>query len=84
MMGINGSVIAHRKEVPKAWKGIEKGDEFYVLSRRPDCIQLDSSMGSTEALFLSDIEIFKNEDFWKNYDLIEYSIDEETKLLIYK
>lgn len=84
MMGINDPVIASRKNVPKEWKGIEKGDGKYVLSRRPDYIHFGSSGGSVEPVFLSDIEIFKSEEFWRNYDLIVYPIDKETKLRIYK
>ena len=84
MMGINDTVIANRQNVPKEWKGIEKGDGKYVLSRRPDYIQFGSSTGSIEPYFLSDIEIFESEDFWKNYDLVAYSIDKKIKLLIYE
>jgi len=84
MMGINDTTIANRKCVPKQWKGIEKGDGKYVLSRRPQYIQLSSSAGSAEPRFLSGIEIYQSEEFWNNYDLAEYHIDEETTLLIYK
>ncbi len=84
MMGINDTVIANRKNVPKEWKGIEKGDGKYVLTRRPDYIHFGSSTGSVEPTFLSDIEIFESEEFWKNYDLAVYPIDKETKLRIYK
>ena len=84
MMGINDTTIANRKCVPKQWKGIEKGDGKYVLSRRPQYIQLSSSAGLAEPRFLSGIEIYQSEEFWNNYDLAEYHIDEETTLLIYK
>ena len=84
MMGLNDPVIANRRNVPKAWKGIEKGDGKYVLSRSPQYIQFRSAVGSIEPVFLSDIEIFTSRDFWQNYELVEYFVDEKTRLLLYK
>ena len=84
MMGLNDRVIANRRELPEGWKGIEKGDGAYVLSRRPDYIQLGSYLGSPSPIFLSDIEIFANEEFHRRYQLTNYRIDRETTLRIWR
>lgn len=84
MMGINDRTIAQRRDLPEAWKGIEKGDGRYVLSRRPHYIQLGSFLGSPVPLFLSDIEIFASEEFHRNYELVTIAIDAKTKLRIYR
>jgi arabinofuranosyltransferase len=84
MLGINDRVIARRSALPAAWDGIEKGDGAYVLSRKPDYIQFGSSAGSAEPVFLSDIELYRSEEFWNWYDLERYRIDESITLIIYK
>jgi arabinofuranosyltransferase len=84
MMGINNRTIAQRRDLPEAWMGIEKGNGRYVLSRRPDYIQLGSFLGSPVPLFLSDIEIFASEEFHRNYELVTIALDAETKLRIYR
>jgi hypothetical protein len=84
MMGINDETIASRRELPEGWKGIEKGDGRYVLSRRPDYIQLGSFLGSPAPLFLSDIELFASEEFHRRYQLVSFEIDPETTLRIWR
>ena len=84
MMGINDRVIATRKELPDSWKGIKKGDGTYVLARKPDYILLGSSTGSLEPVFLSDVEIYMSEDFWRNYELSEVEVDAWTHLFLYE
>jgi hypothetical protein len=58
MLGMNDEHIAHRKipSLGKGWAGHEKGDGAYVLSIRPDYIQLGSKLGSKHPSkrFLSD------------------------------
>ena len=84
MMGLNDQTIARRRELPEGWKGIEKGDGRYVLSRRPDYIQLGSFLGSPAPLFLSDIELFASEEFHRRYQLVSFEIDPETTLRIWR
>lgn len=84
MMGLNDTVIAGRKDVPALWKGIEKGDGAYVLSRRPDYIQLGSSTGSDKPRFLSDCEIFQSRKFWDHYRREDHEVTEDIKLILYK
>ena len=84
MMGLNDQVIAQRRDLPEDWKGIEKGDGRYVLSRRPDYIQLGSYLGSPAPLFLSDIEIFASEEFHRRYQLVSFEVDPETTLRIWR
>jgi arabinofuranosyltransferase len=84
MMGLNDETIASRRELPREWKGIEKGDGRYVLSRRPDYIQLGSFLGSPAPLFLSDIELFASEEFHRRYELLSFEIDPETTLRIWR
>jgi hypothetical protein len=84
MMGLNDRTIARRRDLPDGWKGIEKGDGRYVLSRRPDYIQLGSYLGSPTPLFLSDIELFASEDFHRQYELVRFEIDPETTLRIWR
>ena len=84
MMGLNDKTIARRRELPADWKGIEKGDGSYVLSRQPDYIQLGSYLGSPAPLFLSDIEIFASEEFHRRYQLVSFEIDPETTLRIWR
>lgn len=84
MMGLNDETIARRRELPEGWKGIEKGDGRYVLSRRPDYIQLGSFLGSPAPLFLSDIELFASEEFHRRYQLVSFEIDPETTLRIWR
>jgi arabinofuranosyltransferase len=84
MMGLNDETIAGRRELPEDWKGIEKGDGRYVLSRRPDYIQLGSFLGSPAPLFLSDIELFASEEFHRRYELVSFEIDPETTLRIWR
>jgi hypothetical protein len=84
MMGLNDQTIARRRELPEGWKGIEKGDGRYVLSRRPDYIQLGSFLGSPAPLFLSDIELFESEEFHRRYQLLSFEIDPETTLRIWR
>lgn len=84
MMGLNDRAIAQRRDLPEAWKGIEKGDGRYVLSRRPAYIQLGSFLGSPVPLFLSDIELFSLEAFHRQYELVRIEIDPETTLRIWR
>ena len=84
MMGLNDVTIAARRELPAEWKGIEKGDGRYVLSRRPDFIQLGSFLGSTTPLFLSGIELYAEEEFHRHYELVEYEVGPGTTLRIYR
>jgi arabinofuranosyltransferase len=84
MMGINDRTIARRRELPSGWKGIEKGDGRYVLSRRPDYIQLGSFLGASVPLFLSDIELFGSEEFHRRYELVRFEVDPETTLQIWR
>ena len=84
MMGLNDRTIARRRDLPERWRGIEKGDGRYVLSRRPDYIQLGSYLGSSVPLFLSDIEIFASEEFHRRYELVSFEIDPETTLRIWR
>jgi arabinofuranosyltransferase len=84
MMGLNDKVIAGRKDVPALWKGIEKGDGAYVLSRRPDYIQLGSSIGSDGPRFLSDCEIFQSREFWDHYKRDDHEVTEDITLILFK
>ncbi|MBY8975355.1 hypothetical protein KHP62_06035 [Rhodobacteraceae bacterium NNCM2] len=84
MMGLNDVHIAAREEVPAAWKGIEKGDGAYILSRQPDFIHFGSSTGSDEPVFLSDVELYQSDDFWRQYALEVIAIDDRTKLKLYR
>ncbi len=84
MMGLNDVAIARRRDLPENWKGIEKGDGRYVLSRRPDYIQLGSYLGSSAPLFLSDIELFESEEFHRRYELVSFTIDPETTLRLWR
>jgi arabinofuranosyltransferase len=84
MMGLNDEVIARRRDLPDGWKGIEKGDGAYVLSRRPDYIQLGSYLGSPVPLFLSDIELFASEEFHRSYQLVSFEVDPETTLRLWR
>jgi hypothetical protein len=84
MMGLNDAVIARRRELPEGWKGIEKGDGAYVLSRSPDYIQLGSYLGAEVPLFLSDIELFASEEFHRRYELVSFQIDPETTLRLWR
>lgn len=84
MMGLNDEVIAHRKNIPEEWKGIEKGFGFYVLSRRPEYIMFGPAPGSDEPLFLSDIEIFQSEEFWRDYRRETHDLGKGITLVIYK
>lgn len=84
MMGLNDVTIAARRELPAEWKGIEKGDGRYVLSRRPDFIQLGSFLGSSTPLFLSGIEIYAEEEFHRHYELVEYEVAPGITLRMYR
>jgi arabinofuranosyltransferase len=84
MMGLNDKTIASRRRLPPGWKGIEKGDGRYVLSRRPDYIQLGSYLGSPAPLFLSDIELFASEEFHRRYQLVRFEVDPETTLQLWR
>jgi arabinofuranosyltransferase len=84
MMGLNDKVIAHRKAIPKEWRGIEKGSGRYVLSRRPDYIMFGPAPGSEEPLFLSDIEIFLSGEFWRDYREETHNIGKGITLVIFK
>ena len=64
--------------------GIEKGDGDYVLSRRPDYILFGSSIGSSAPIFLSDVELFASETFWRHYRLARHRVDDDTQLLLYE
>jgi arabinofuranosyltransferase len=84
MMGLNDEVIAHRKDIPEEWRGIEKGSGLYVLSQRPEYIMFGPAPGSDEPLFLSDIEIYQSEEFWRNYRRETHDIGNGITLVIYK
>jgi len=84
MMGLNDKVIAHRKDIPRLWKGNEKGYGRYVLARKPEYIMLGPVPGSEVPRWLSDIEIFESEEFWRNYRLERHTIDESTTLVVFK
>jgi hypothetical protein len=84
MMGLNDRTIARRAKVPADWKGIEKGDGAYVLSRRPDYIQLGTSSGSDEPVFLSDIEIFADPRFWREYRRVVFEIPGASRLILFE
>jgi hypothetical protein len=84
MMGLNDRAIARRRDLPERWRGIEKGDGRYVLSRRPDYIQLGSFRGSAVPLFLSDIELFAMEDFHRRYELVQIEVDPQTPLRVWR
>lgn len=74
MMGLNDRTIGKRKDLPPAWRGIEKGDGRYVLSRRPDYIQFGSSLGADQPLFLSDLEIYSSPEFWSDYEPVTFEV----------
>jgi hypothetical protein len=84
MMGLNDRTIARRRDLPEGWRGIEKGDGRYVLSRRPDYVQLGSFLGSPVPLFLSDIELFALEEFHRSYELVRFEIDPQTTLRLWR
>jgi arabinofuranosyltransferase len=84
MMGLNDRSIAQRRDLPERWRGIEKGDGRYVLSRRPDYVQLGSFLGSPIPLFLSDIELFALEEFHRSYELVRFEIDPQTTLRLWR
>ncbi|MCB9870750.1 MAG: hypothetical protein H6837_12900 [Planctomycetes bacterium] len=77
MLGLNDSHIAHRKVegMGKGHSGHEKGDGAYVLSRRPEFIQLGSSLGwvPTKVMpdppFPGDRELWNNPEFRSGYHL---------------
>ena len=83
MMGLTDRVIAARPDVPSGWKGIEKGDGAYVLSRKPAYIQFGSSSGSEEPVFLSDIEIFVSPEFWRRYRRMTVDVPRAGRLVMY-
>ena len=84
MMGLNDRAIARRRELPAGWKGIEKGDGRYVLSRRPDYVQLGSFLGAEVPLFLSDVELYATEEFHRRYELVSFEIDSATTLRLWR
>jgi hypothetical protein len=84
MMGLNDRTIARRRDLPPGWKGIEKGDGRYVLSRRPDYIQLGSFLGAEIPLFLSDLELFAAEEFHRRYELVSFEVDPGTTLRLWR
>jgi hypothetical protein len=88
MLGMNDEHIAHRKipSLGKGWAGHEKGDGAYVLSIRPDYIQLGSKLGSKHPSkrFLSDNEIYKSPMFLRMYTFEKYRLNSGDYLNIYK
>jgi arabinofuranosyltransferase len=84
MMGLNDKVIAHRKDMPKEWKGNEKGYGRYVLARKPDYIMLGPVPGTDVPRWLSDTEIFESKDFWINYRLEKHKIEDTITLVLFK
>jgi hypothetical protein len=86
MLGMNDVRIAHR-EVPsigKGWPGHEKGDGAYVLSRQPDYIILDGSLGSNRPHFPGDREIYENPGFKRWYSFKAYRLDSGRQLSIFE
>jgi hypothetical protein len=83
MMGLNDARISRRENPPPEWKGIEKGDGAYVLSREPDYIQFGSATGGLRPTFLSDIEIYASREFMRWYDAQEYVVDDDLLLVLY-
>lgn len=87
MLGLNDEHIAHRKmpNMGRGQPGHEKGDGKYVLSRRPDYIQLGSSFGAEHPRsFKGDQEIFRLPGFKKNYEFKRYPIGNGKTIQIYK
>lgn len=84
MMGITDRTIARRTDAPEEWRGIETGDGLYVLSRRPDYIQFGSATGSAEPVHLSDIEIYRQEEFWRWYELQSYPVNDTITVQLYR
>ncbi|MCX7765565.1 MAG: hypothetical protein N2246_02525 [Candidatus Sumerlaeia bacterium] len=82
MLGLNDNTIARRKITDRIlpWQftpGHEKGDGKYVLARRPNYIIIGYAEGNliTQPVFLSDLEIGKEESFYANYQLQEVKLD---------
>jgi arabinofuranosyltransferase len=86
MLGMNDVHIAHRKipSLGQGWPGHEKGDGFYVLSKRPDYIMFGSSLGSLYPAFPGDHEIAKSPMFLQLYSFRVVKLESGKKLLIYE
>jgi arabinofuranosyltransferase len=82
MLGLNDTMIAHRKNVPlrtemQKTPGHGKGDGQYVLSRRPDYIIIGPSNGDYIAdfpWFLSDYELEGSAEFTRYYEPVKVVI----------
>ena len=84
MMGLNDRAIAKRRDLPEDWRGIEKGDGRYVLSLRPDFVQLGSYRGSPVPLFLSDIELYASPEFHRLYEYVRFEVEPGLELRIWR
>jgi len=86
MLGLNDLHIAHSKirDFGSGWPGHEKADGEYVLSKKPDLVQLGSSYGEKIAVFPGDYQLLGNPEFYENYRLREIAMPSGHTLLIYE
>jgi arabinofuranosyltransferase len=94
MLGLNDSLIARRKNIPKEgpWThfvGHLKGDGASVLARKPDFIILGPAEGTTPELhekvyFIGDYEIGKSPVFRENYQLCTANVSNSVVLTYYQ
>lgn len=70
MLGLTDKHIAHREldDMGQGSAGHEKGDGFYVLSRKPDVIQFASSLGALQPMFRSGKEMVELPEFHSHYE----------------
>ncbi len=82
MLGVNDPFIAKRtiSSRPLPWQfvpGYSKGDGAYVLSKNPDYIIVGPIYGNDISIpvFLSDLEMSRNPEFYNNYEWHRVKID---------
>jgi len=85
MLGLNDATIAHAV-VPgmgSGKAGHEKADGNYVLSRRPDWIQLGSARGSQRPVFQSGRQLFGAPGFRRDYELQQFRLPSRRMLILW-
>ena len=77
MLGLTDAHIAHRRtpDQGRGWVGHEKFDGAYVLSRRPNYVQLGSALGSEQPVFPSDHDLWRQPGFQTAYELRTYELE---------
>ncbi len=86
MLGLNDAEIAHtpveRMGAGKA--GHERGNGFYVLSRKPDYVFFGPPKGSADPMFRGDEELFKLPTFRRRYVYERVKLNEEFTISFYR